>query len=378
MDERNNQSTAIVRENFGGQQIEQRTETAATSMAAYQKASIEAMCIMAERSPRSWATVRVKLLEECKRPGFADAARYKLPRKKWDEDLRQMVEAPIVGFSIRFAEAALRYMGNLGIEATVVYEDDRQRLLKVLARDYEVNTVISIDVAVPKQVERKKLKKNQRPISSRTNSFGDTIFIVEATDDEITSKQNALISKAMRTGVLRFIPGDIQEECEELIAETKKNRDAQDPQAAQKKVFDAFAKIGILPDKLEEYLGHDPSILTPGELDELRGVFQALADGEIRSWAEVMATKTGEVPPGDDDKEAAKKVAGTQAVIEKARENQRKGHTGAKGATGKAAPPPPKSSPKAASAEAPKGVMGEQGALPLAEQPRMREPGEDG
>ncbi len=371
-----NEKSLVRVESFNSIETSSKNETAANAMAAYQRASIEASCLMAERHQRSWATVRIKLLDECKRPGFADAARYKLPRKKWDEDLRQMVEAPIVGFSIRFAEAALRYMGNLGIEATVVYEDEKQRLLKVLSRDFECNTVISIDVAVPKHVERKKLKKNQRPISSRTNSFGDTIFIVEATDDEITSKQNALISKAMRTGVLRFVPGDIQDECEEMIATTKANRDAQDPKAAQKKVFDAFAKIGIFPDKIEEFLGHDPSVLTPGELDELRGVFQALADGEIRSWAEVMATKTGEVPTGDDEKEAAKKIAGTQSVIDKARENQRKGHTGAKG---KAATPPPTSSPNAAAAETPKGATGAQETLPLqGEQPRVREPGEEG
>lgn len=302
------QTTQLVKsDGFSAIETRQNAETAAIAMSAKVRAGIEAACVMAERHPRNWLTTRAKLLDECKRPGFCDSAIYSLPRGG----------ATITGFSIRFAEAALRYMTNMSAGSEVVYEDDEKQLVTVTVRDYESNTSIEVSINVPKRVEKKKLKSGERPLSSRVNSYGDTVYLLPATDDEIAMKHNSLVSKAIRNAVLRMLPGDIADECESAIAKTKNSRDAKDPMAETKRVVDAFAEIRVMPESLEEYVGHSLETLSPKELDELRGVRLAIRDGII-SWVEALETKTGAL--GESSEKDANRNATVVSALNKARE----------------------------------------------------------
>ena len=62
--------------------------------------------------------------------------------------------------------------------------------------------------------------------------------------------------------MLRMVPADILEECEEAVAATLSKRDRSDPDAATKRIVDGFAKLGIQPSQLETLLGHrgDPNL----------------------------------------------------------------------------------------------------------------------
>jgi hypothetical protein len=356
--------TAITTTSGFAIETRRNAENAAITMAAKARANIEAACIMAERHPRSWLTVRTQMLGECKRPGFCESARYKLPRQKFNPKTGQYEDANITGFSIRFAEAALRYMTNMSAGSEVVYEDDEKQIILVTVRDFESNTAIESSVNIPKRIEKKKLRKGDSPISSRTNSSGQTVFLVAATDDEIAMKANSLVSKAMRNSILRMLPGDIADECEEMIERTKANKHAEDPMAAIKKVTDAFASQLVMPDQLERYLGHDLATISPKELDDLRGVCVAIKDGDI-TWAEALDAKIGVVEDGDSA--AADRQAAVEASIEKvkARQAEKKREADARRDAAKqaqqqapATTEPPKSEPKQA-------------------KPPMREPGDD-
>ena len=93
----------------------------ATSMVSAQaEAQIKARYLYAERHPRDLDLVRQKLLKECRRPAFAAVARYLKPRGKG-------VEGP----SIRFAEAAIRLMGNIAVEQSTIYDDREKRIVRV-------------------------------------------------------------------------------------------------------------------------------------------------------------------------------------------------------------------------------------------------------
>lgn len=350
------QSRAIVREGFTGIETRQQAETAAIAMAEYAKASIEARCILAERHPRSWIDVQQRLLSECERPGFAEQARYRKPQgSKKNEQTGAWEQNYVEGFSIRFAEAAIRYMKNVNAESSVIYDDSSQRLVRITVMDLETNATVTAEISVPKTVERRKLKKGQRPLSSRVNSYGEQVYLVEATDDEVTTKQAALVSKALRTGVLRLLPGDIQDECEDRIAATLAKKDKEDPGAATRRVLDAYAKLGVMPSAIAEYIGHDPTVLQPAELAELRGVYQAIKDGDL-TWTRAVEAKTGK--ESDDEKEK-KKAAQVQNIIDKAKKkaDEKKG-------PGKSAEKP---------AAAPSGEAPAQGELP-----KTREPGDEG
>lgn len=311
-----NTSTQIVRtEGFNAIETRQNAEMAAIAMSAKVRAEVEAMCIMAERHPRNWLNTRARLLDECKRPGFCEAARYALPR----------AGTTITGFTIRFAEAALRYMSNMSAGSEVIYEDDEKQVVKVTVRDYEANVAIDSSVMVPKRIEKRFLKKGEKPLSSRINSYGETVYTVPATDDEIAMKHNSLVSKSMRNAVLRMLPGDIADECEEAIAKLKEKGDTTDPMAATKKVVDSFSALRVMPDQLEQYVGHSLENLSPKELDELRGLRVAIKDGLI-SWNEALESKlgTGEVDEKATERNAtvAEAMAKAQAKLDAKKQKQ--------------------------------------------------------
>jgi hypothetical protein len=261
-------------------------ETAASSVAASAAAMVQARYVMAYQRPRNIDEVRLRLLKECKRPYFASVAVYHKPIGKG-------IEGP----SIRLAETAARLMGNILVQTPAVYDDNEKRIVKVMASDLETNTTYEKDVTITKTVERRKTSDGDQVIRTRTNKRGDTLYIIEANDDDILNKENALISKTMRTLLLRLVPGDLIDEALEQVYRTREDEDAKDPDAARRRVLDALSNLGIMPKDLEAYLGHDVGKLTPTEVDRLRSIFVAIRDGET-NWNEVIGA------PGVDDAKA--------------------------------------------------------------------------
>jgi hypothetical protein len=262
---------------------------------------VEAKFAMAMHNPRDWMVARQRILDACDRPGFAKAAVYSKP----------VGGAPIKGLSIRFAEEAARSMGNILVEAPVVFDDDDKQLVRVNVTDLETNTTYTEDVIVTKTIERKKLKDGQIALGTRTNSFGDLVYIIEATDDDLMVKRNALKSKAMRNCILRVLPSDIAEEARARCEETAKDSAAKDPEAERKWIADAFRSLGITVDLLTDYLGVPLSQATPDQLVELRQVGEAI-NAQETTWSAVIAAKkagpiedTGAKAP-DPAKEALK------------------------------------------------------------------------
>jgi hypothetical protein len=346
------QDTAIVKQGFGSTEMAIQRETSATAMAARARAQIEARYVMALQRPRNIDRVRQNLLHECERPNFAESARYSLPRRVYNRDTGEWEERPIEGPTIRFAEAALRCMTNVAVEVSVISDDPKKAVLHIAVTDLEANLPYETEVSVTKTVERARLKKGQRAISERINSYGDQVYLVEATDDEVLQKTNALVSKAVRTLGLRHLPGDILEEAMDKCIATTRKKDAEDPDAARKKLLDAFYKIGVPADEIALYLGHQPSVLDPSELEELRAVFGAVRDGEA-TWRSVLETKTGEVPEGTKDgKEASAAQKKTQEILDKRKAEQKKRSEEKKAKPDAAKKSEPKATPEAETGQA--------------------------
>jgi hypothetical protein len=70
-----------------------------------------------------------------------------------------------------------------------------------------------------------------------------------------------------------------------------------------------------MPDQLAAYVGHDLSMLSPKELDELRGLRLAVRDGMI-SWAEALEAKIGTAD--DTDEKATARNAAVDEALAKA------------------------------------------------------------
>jgi len=304
-------SVGMQRRDFSG--VSSTRENSATAaLAAKAKAEAEARYLYAMHRPRSLAQVRAALLKECSRPAFAQAA-------IWNKPVGNGLE----GLSIRFAEAAARAYGNLSMETAQIYDDERTRVVRITVTDLETNTPWSQDVSVDKLVERKHLRRGQVAVSMRANTYGDQVYVVEATEDELAVKQAAAQSKALRTLILRCIPGDLQDEAFAACKRTIADESARDPQAARNALCDGFARLGVQPVQLEAWLGHTLDSISDREFNALRGIGVALRDGET-SWDAVMEVRREKLAASEDRGGAplATVGRGTAATKERLRRSQ--------------------------------------------------------
>ena len=248
-------------------------ETQSAASAAGARAEVEAAYTIALARPRNMDTVRLKLLDACKRTKFAKRALYSKPVGGRD----------IEGLSIRAAEEVIRHMGNFRISNAVTFENDEERKVRVTVTDLEVNSSYTQEITVRKTVERSS-SKGRDVVSTRTNTKDEPVFIVKATDDEVMTKESAMVSKVLRNAALRLTPSDILEEIIDQVKATLREKDVQDPKAQMKALLDAFHENGVSPEDIEGHLGHTIDKITPAELQTLRQMYTAIADGQT-TWA---------------------------------------------------------------------------------------------
>jgi len=260
-------------------------DPAAIAAAETAKANIQAAYLMALKKPRDEDQARARIIQACRRPGFAEKVEFSKP----------IAGKPIKGPSIRFAELALREWGNIFSVIQVVYEDEQIRRINIRELDLETNISFSKELVIRKHVERKN-PFGREVLGERINTNGEKVYIVLATEDELGNKESALISKAVRTEGLRLIPTDIIDEALETARETLRHRDSKDPSEGKKKLQDAFLSINIYPKDLAQLIGHSMDKVSPKELEELRGIYRAIKDGEA-SWQDYLQ----EVPQPKDD-----------------------------------------------------------------------------
>jgi translation initiation factor IF-1 len=276
----NGGGAALTRVGFGQTEIETKRETQGAALAERAKAEVQARYIMALQRPRSLADVRVRLLDHCRRPGFAEAAEYAKP----------VGGGTIRGASIRFVETALQEYGNVLPDATVTYDDDEKRIIRVSLTDLERNITYNEDALIEKFVERSNPRDGDEILGQRTNSRGRITYRVRATEDDFANKAAAAASKKLRNLGLRILPADLVDEAMWTCGQTRKDRDAKNPGEAQRVIADNFAALRVMPADLAAFLGHPFEQTSPAELDDLRAAYAAVRGGEAR-WVDLVEAK---------------------------------------------------------------------------------------
>jgi len=244
------------------------------------QAQIMAQYHMALMLPRSWESINAKLLLACDDPSFAREAYYKKPAG------RDVLE----GLSIRFAERAHQIMRNVSVETTPEMEDDFSVHYRMTVLDLESNTPESETFKVEKTVERRFVADGDTIISERTNSGGEKVFLIPATEDQLNTKLRAIKSKVKRQLILAMIPAEVKTACLERCKAVAANEDSKDPAGEAKRIIMAFISIGIDVPDLKEYLGKSPANATAKEVESLRLTYGLIRDGEI-TWKDVMSAK---------------------------------------------------------------------------------------
>lgn len=347
-DEHQTSAIQTTRDASGMMRVSQN-ETAAMAVSERQRALVQAKYVIALQRPRDMMVVRQKLLDRCKSKTFASIARYSVPRGG----------KSISGPSIRFVEEMLRNFGNSSAETVTLYDDQEKRILRCEVVDYETNNSWAKEVTITKTQERKQLAQGQTPLGKRVNSYGEVVYLVPTTEDDLVMKEASAISKAMRGLGLRVLPGDIVEEAQAVVLTTMRNADAEDPGGAIKDLVDKFASAKVNAAMLAEYLGHPVAESTLDEIAELRSIGVAMREGAVR-WREVVDAKLVPAPSGSDPKAAeahAKTVEDVKARVEasvekaKAQAKAKKGGTASEATQAPEAKPTPK--PEAPAAEKP-------------------------
>lgn len=251
-------------------------DSVSVALAAQAKATIEARYLVAMRYPRNLLVTRERLLDACRRPVFAEKARYAVPRGG----------SKVRGWTIRFAEDVARALGNLSVEASAIHDDEQIRIVRVTVTDLEANIPWSIDVTIAKVVERNSVKEGAVVMGERIGSQGQRVFLIAATDDDLMVKQNALVSKAARTGILRSCPADILEECEVQVQATNAGKLTKDRGGEIKKLVDAFAGRRVSIGQLDTFLGHPVTDVSGEEWQLLREMFAAMSEEGVM-WSQL-------------------------------------------------------------------------------------------
>lgn len=294
------------------------------------QAQIQSAYIMAERHPRDFDVIEQKILKECRRPQFcaidpdpkkygSSLAMYGVPRGGSYQN-GEWVPNIVRDLTIRFAEMALPLIKNASVDLWPMGENDEQRVFRAVRIDFEANVTEGEILIVPKTVERRKVKDTDFVLSQRTNTDGKPVYIIRATTEEIDTSKRALYSKAKRNLVLSMLPGWLKEAAKEEIRKTQRAVDAQDPDAARKRLYAAFAALGISVEDLKSYIGH-ANDLSPAELETMRVLYAGIAEGQT-TWKDVLAAKD---EGGDEDLDAL--IAAEFAKLDKTPAQIRKDKT---------------------------------------------------
>ena len=289
----------IIRQEFDAKQVEHSAETQSSATAAREQAAVQARYLMALRNPRDTENFRVALLKECKRPGFAEMAEYCRPvGKKKDPASGEWIEQYAVGPSVHLIRTAISLYWNMMVDSATMYESQDTRIVHAYALDLQTNVSQARTIVVSKIIEKRGQRKGKdvvapegrEVVGERVNTYGEKVFLVIATEDEVRIKESRLIAIAQRENGRAILPRDIIDEARMLARATVANQDAKDPDAALRKLVDSFAELNVKPADLAEYLGHQLDKIVPAEIKDLRGAFVGLRDGET-TWSELMAAK---------------------------------------------------------------------------------------
>ena len=258
----------------------------AAMAAATGKAMVEAQYAIAFQRPRDYLQCLQALEKECRRPGLAQIAEYRLPRGG----------KTITGPTVHLANACARAYRNLRVEVVITHDDQYRRggLVMVLDMDPEANNVRTGAWSIEKTVERRKLRDGEEAIEQRVAADGThTVYLVAASEADVLQKQNAATSRIERNLILKMIPGDMLESALEWARETNSSSAKADPRAALKKIADGFLGIGVTAKQLAEYLGHGVDQVSGDEIVDLRGIYQAIRSGDT-NWLQVMEERKAE------------------------------------------------------------------------------------
>lgn len=240
-------------------------------------AEAQGRLVIAKRYPRDRVQAMEAILDECSRPGLADAAEYNFPRGG----------SRVVGPTIRLAEMLARCWGNIDFGIRELSRNNGESEMEAYAWDLETNT---------RSVQAFTVRHR------RDTRGGGKALTDERDIYEIGANMGA---RRLRARILSVIPGDV---IDAALDQCKKTRQGQARKPMADRIAEAqaaFREMGVSTKQLEAYLGHPLADLTPDSEDALRGLYRGIRDGMVNPSEVFKAAHTITVaanPNGDPNK----------------------------------------------------------------------------
>lgn len=214
-------------------------------------AEVQGQLVLAKRFPRDLNAAYAELMESCSLPAMANVAFYAVPR----------AGGKVTGPSIRLAEEIARVFGNFEFGHRELSRGDGKSEVEVYAWDKQTNNRSIRQITVMHTVDTKdgpRKLRDQKDI-----------------DDKIAN----VASKQVRGRILAMMPKWLVESAIEKCKETLAGGSSEPISVRVRRMTQAFAKFGVTPKHLEDYLEHKLDDTTLDELVDLTGIFNAIKDG---------------------------------------------------------------------------------------------------
>lgn len=250
---------------------------------AGEMARVQAQLVFAASRPRNEMQAVNKMLNAFQRPSLARVGLYQYARGG----------SPIVGLSIRSAEAMAMAWGNIDFGVRELEQKQGESTMEAYAWDLETNVRRSMVFRV----------QHVRDTKNGRKKLEDARDIYE-----MTANQG---SRRVRACILAILPKDIQDTVEQQIQKTLQATFQITPQML-KEWLDAFAQFGVTKQMIEKRIQRSYESVTPAQMMNLSTIFNSLKDGigTVTDFFEV------EVPAVEKAKTLAGKAQASKAKAE--------------------------------------------------------------
>lgn len=251
---------------------------------------VEGQIIMAKKFPRDEVAAVTRIKTSCSRYTLAKSSQYSYPRGG------QTISGP----SIRLAEVLAQSWGNLDFGIRELSQENGESTVEAYCWDLQTNV---------RQVKIFQVK-HERKAKGRIDKLTDPRDIYE-----LVANNGA---RRLRACILGIIPSDVVEiavmECDKTIV-GKNDVPLID---RIRSLVDAFAKLSVTKEMIEERLGHKIDVMDVKELLEYGKIFNSLRDGMTKrqDWfAFIKDEKSDEVSQLN---EQIGKMSSTGVTVEEA------------------------------------------------------------
>ncbi len=236
---------------------------------AEQQGTIYMAALMAKRFPRDEEECERKLFAACKMDEFAGnvedvskpSAYYVFPRGG------NMISGP----SIRLAREINRIWGHVRTGLNVLEDKEDQRVIMGFAWDLQTNQFESVQDVVEKLIQR---RIKQPDGATRT----EWVKPDERDLRELVFRRGAIL---IRNAILALHPRYRVDKAVSMCKETVAGNSPEELARKRPLMLQAFNAWGITTKQIEKYLGKRVNEIAGNDLAELRGIYEALRDGQI-------------------------------------------------------------------------------------------------